>query len=132
MKTLMFKGVLLFSVLFTSITLFSSILNLSLGQTEDTHAHILMRGGFVLVGTIITIMFFHYKPKIYPLRYAVPYAIGQTLIFVMVFITGLFTSLHPDAYRDAFFNFTFVAVIVIVVLIIIDVLQHQKRLKSQD
>lgn len=131
MKTIMVKSIILFSILFTGITLFSSILNLSLGQTYDTHAHILMRGGFVLIGTSITILFFHYKPRIYPLRYVVPYLLGQTLIFFMVFIIGRLTTLHPDAYRDAFFNFTFVAMIVILVLIGMDVLQSKKRLKNK-
>lgn len=127
MKKALWQGVIIFSILFTVTTLTSSVFQLLAGQTEDTNAHILMRGGFVFIATITMVMFFVYPFKNKVLHYLMPYAIAQSLVFVLVFLTGLTTELHPDAYRDAFFNFTGVAVIVIMTLIIIDYLKSRKK-----
>ncbi len=127
MKKILFQWLVLFSVFFTVITLFSSTLMLALGQSEDSHAHILMRGGFVFIASSTMILFKNYKPKTLILKYLTPYVVMQSMVFLIVFIAGMFIDLHPNAYRDAFLNFSSVALIVIIILIVID-FKKQKRL----
>ncbi len=112
--------------LFTLLTLISSILNLALGQTHDTHVHILMRAGFVFIGVFATVFYLHFPLKTRVLRYILPYAIAQGLVFTLLFFIGLATPLHKDAYRDAFFNFTFVAIPIMLSLYVIDRIKQKK------
>ena len=126
MKKILIQWLIIFSIIFTITTLFSSTLMLILGETHDTHAHILLRGGFVFAAATTMIIFFNYKPKNKFLEYFIPYAVAQTVVFFILFIISLFDDLHPDAYRDAFFNFTGVAIIVIIVLIVMDVLKAKR------
>ncbi len=131
-KPLLVWGVMT-SALYTLLTLISSTLALTMGQTHDTHAHLLMRFGFVATGVTATVLYLYWpfkKGKRTPLHYLLPYAVAQSLVFVMVFLTGLTTTLHPDAYRDAFFNFTFVAIPIIIGLVIYDYYKYKKTLRT--
>lgn len=131
-KPLIVWGVMT-GALYTILTLISSTLALVMGQTHDTHAHLLMRFGFVATGVTATVLYLYWpfkQGKRTILRYVLPYVVAQSLVFVMVFLTGLATTLHPDAYRDAFFNFTFVAIPIIIGLVIYDYLKHKKSLQS--
>jgi len=127
MKKVGLYWIVIFSVIFTAVTLFSSTLMLILGETTDTHAHILMRAGFVAAAATTMTVFLNFKPKSKFLEYFIPYVIAQSMVFLMVFITSLITEIHPNAYRDAFFNFTGVSVIVIACLIGLDIYKIKKK-----
>ncbi|TVP94200.1 MAG: hypothetical protein EA374_07205 [Acholeplasmatales bacterium] len=118
-------------VLYTVLTLLSSTIALAMGNTHDTHAHLLMRFGFVATGVTATVLYLYWpiKEKLTILRYVLPYVVAQGLVLVMVFFTGLATTLHPDAYRDAFFNFTFVAIPIIIGLAVYDRVRLNKTSK---
>ncbi len=130
MKKALSYWALMSAVLFTLLTLISSTLSLIMGNTHDTHAHILMRFSFVMIGSLATIMYLFFPLKHKILRYILPYVVAQGMVFLTLFLIGFLSPLHPDAYRDAFFNFTFVAIPIILSLIVFDVIKVRK-LKMQ-
>lgn len=122
---------ILSSILFTMLTLISSILNLVLGHTTDTHAHILMRGGFVTIGVTTVVLYLYFPLKTRILRYILPYVFSTGLVFLLIFLIGFATELHPDAYRDGFFNYTFVAIPIMITLFIYDTIKLKQNKKSK-
>lgn len=127
MKKAFYVWGLMSASLFTVLTLISSILNLSLGQTHDSHAHILMRAGFVMIGVTTTVVYLYWPLKNNVLRYVVPYVVSVGLVFLLMFLIGFATTLHPDAYRDGFLNFTFVAIPIMISLFIYDRVKARKQ-----
>ncbi|TVP83009.1 MAG: hypothetical protein EA344_10395 [Alkalicoccus sp.] len=110
------KGFLSFCIVFTVLTITSSIWQLFDGQPADSNVHILNRAALTAIA-VCTIMLFAkvtFKSKI--LSYLVAYSVSMSIVFVYIWFFGLFQPLHPDAYRDVFFNFTAIAAVICLAL----------------
>ena len=105
-------------VIFTIITLFSSVLNLAQGRTGTDHFHILIRFLIVALAIGSLYIFDWFKGLSFKLVHLIHYIATLIAVFFLVWFTGLFADLHPDVYRDIFFNYTGVYVIIILVEII--------------
>ena len=119
-------GFILFCVIYAIITLFSSALQLYMGQPTDTNYHILDRGAIVLIGVITIMLCTKIKLKSKFLSYLVAYSISMSVVFLYVRLTGFIYPLHPYAYRDIFLNFTGITLCVIFVIEIKDRMKGKK------
>ena len=119
MKEMCKKTLLLFCIVFTVGTLFSSSINLGMGRLEETHIHILDRAVLTLLGSFILVVLTQYDFKNRFCRFVIPYAIFILLAMVYVRISALWGELHPNAYRDVFLNDTIAYVVVYCVIEII-------------
>ena len=110
------QSVLLFCVVYSLATLFSSILQVAQGQEFDTNFHIIIRGWIALIGvvTLHMIRCINFNNKV--LNIALPYAISMIFVFLSVWISGFFIELHVNAYRDIFINYTAGYIVVISML----------------
>lgn len=97
---------ILICVIYTLLTVISSIYGLAVGRTTDTHVHLLLRFLITVIG-IGSILIFNLFPR-WNLAgiFALHYGIVMGLILIVVWASGFFIELHPDAYRDIFLNFT--------------------------
>lgn len=106
------KTVLLIGVVYTLLTVTSAAVGLAIGQTMDTHVHILLR--FVVTSFGVgSIHLFNWFPR-WPLPGAFAFHYGVTMgaIWLLVWISGSFLTLHPDAYRDIFLNYSVIYLLV--------------------
>ena len=89
---------ILFCSIFTVATIASCIINLLMGNTNDTYFHILDRAVITLIGSIIIgiVADVDFKNPIF--NCLIPYLIFIILAFLYVFISGFFVELHPIAY----------------------------------
>jgi hypothetical protein len=110
------KGFIYFCILFTVLTITSSIWQLLDGQSTDSHVHILNRAVLTAVAVCTIMLFAKVKFKSKPLSYLVAYSVSLSIVFAYIWFFGLFQPLHPDAYRDVFFNFTAVAAVICLAL----------------
>lgn len=108
----------LFCIIFTVVTVASCIINLLMGNTNDTYLHILDRAVLTLVGSIIIgiAVYIDFKSSI--LNCLIPYLIFIVFAFLYVFISGFFVELHHNAYRDIFINDTIAYIIVYIGILI--------------
>lgn len=120
------KLFILFTVIFTLITLISSTYQLINGQTLDTNAHILIRGLFTLVGVGVYGLFSYIKIENIYIKLTVQYIISIILIFIIVWGIGFLGELSKTAYRDAFLNWSFIFLSVVVLKIIIKKIRSKK------
>ncbi len=110
------NSILLFCVLFTLLTLVSSLLNLILNNPLETHFHILNRAVLTLIGSFIANMMLEVEFKSPILNFIVPYLLFMAIAFLYVYITGFFEELHKDAYRDIFLNDTVIYIVLYIAL----------------
>ena len=117
----------LFCIIFTVATVASCIINLLMGNTNDTYLHILDRAVLTLVGSIIIgiAVYIDFKSSI--LNCLIPYLIFIVFAFLYVFISGFFVELHPNAYRDIFINDTIAYIIVYIGILIYKNISKQKK-----
>ncbi len=106
----------LFCIIFTIATIFSSSIQLVIGILEDTNVHILDRAILTLIGTLtITLIMQHnFKKKIY--KFMIPYMIFISLAMIYVWVCGFWQDLHPNAYRDVFINDTIAYIVVYIAI----------------
>lgn len=109
----------MFTVIFTLITLVSSIYQLFSGQATDTNAHILIRALFTIVGVGFYGVFSSIKIKNTYLKVIIQYIVSIIFILIIVWGIGFFGELSKTAYRDAFLNWSFIFLSVILVKTII-------------
>lgn len=109
----------MFTVIFTLITLVSSIYQLFSGQATDTNAHILTRALFTIVGVGFYGVFSSIKIKNTYLKVIIQYIVSIIFILIIVWGIGFFGELSKTAYRDAFLNWSFIFLSVILVKAII-------------
>ena len=98
----------MFTVIFTIVTLFSSIWQLLNGQPSDTNAHILIRSIFTIVGVGFYGIFKNLNIKNLWVRLFIQYITSILFIFIVVWGIGFFCELSKTAYRDAFLNWSFI------------------------
>ena len=104
-------------ILFASITLLSSVLNLTFAGagavTDDVH--ILAR--FLIVVIAIGSLYIFDWFQSWPLRivHLAHYLVTMALVLVLVWLGGFVVELHPDAYRDIFLNYTGIYLILAVI-----------------
>jgi UDP-N-acetylmuramyl pentapeptide phosphotransferase/UDP-N-acetylglucosamine-1-phosphate transferase len=118
---------IILSVLFTVLTLTSSIYGLLIGETMETHSHILSR---FLISTIgvsgigLYDAFRHIRKIVF---LPIHYALMMSLVFFYVFVQSLFTELHPTAYRDIFFNFSIPYIAVATTLLVVEHMLNKRN-----
>ena len=119
-------------VLYTAVTVTSSVLALTQGQETDPHLHLLARLVFVLIG----LGAFELVDALRRRYVGAPVwlvAVAGYLVAMVAILSGLWVfaatggELHPDAYRDAFWNFTAVGLVVIVVFAVRDAVRSRRR-----
>ncbi|KLE15695.1 DUF6608 family protein [Clostridium sp. C8] len=109
----------MFTVIFTLITLVSSIYQLFSGQATDTNAHILIRALFTIVSVGFYGVFSSIKIKNTYLKVIIQYIVSIIFILIIVWGIGFFGELSKTAYRDAFLNWSFIFLSVVLVKAII-------------
>lgn len=113
------------AVLYTAVTVVSSGYALAAGRLTDTHAHLLLRLGFVIVG-IGAVDLYDLMRQRWPHRrqwvlVAAAYLAGVAAIMFGMWLWGATGGdLHPDALRDGFLNFTGVGVVLVMIIAVID------------
>ncbi len=97
-----------YSVIYTVITLLSSILYLGNGIYEDPSGnwHELDRAIILLIGLAAFKLCTDLPIKSLIFRYIIAYVPSQLLAFAYVWFTGLREELAKTAYRDIWINFT--------------------------
>ena len=117
----------LFCIIFTVATVASCIINLLMGNTNDTYFHILDRAVLTLIGSIIIgiVADIDFKNTIF--NCLIPYLIFILFAFLYVFISGFFVELHPNAYRDIFINDTIAYIIVYIGILIYKNISKRKN-----
>ncbi len=112
------SALILICVVYTLLTLTSSIYSLAVGRATDTHIHLLLRFLITAIG-IGSILIFNLLPKWHPAGiFALHYGVTIGLILLAVILSGYFIELHPNAYRDILLNFTPVYILIAAGLII--------------
>lgn len=112
------------SVLYTALTVISSGYALAVGQSTDTHVHLLMRLGFVCVGIGAVDLYDLMRHRARLRRWVsvvIAYSASVAVIMSGMWLWGATGGdLHPDAFRDGFLNFTGVGVVLVMVLAVVD------------
>lgn len=120
---------ILFCSIFTVVTVTSCIINLLMGNENETYIHILDRAILTLIGSIIVGIAVTINFKSLILNCFIPYLIFILLAFLYVFISGFFVELHPNAYRDVFINDTIAYIIVYVGILIYKNISKSKKIE---
>ena len=120
---------ILFCSIFTVVTVISCIINLLMGNENETYIHILDRAILTLIGSIIVGIAVTINFKSLILNCFIPYLIFILLAFLYVFISGFFVELHPNAYRDIFINDTIAYIIVYVGILIYKNISKRKKIE---
>lgn len=110
-------------MVFSSVTIFSSLLQLYNGRPTDGNIHIIFRGLLVLMGVCSFQAFRAYKKNSKIIFIAIHYSITMMAALFGVWCLGFFDELAQYAYRDSFLNYS---VIYIVVAIIVRGLERRK------
>jgi hypothetical protein len=113
------------SVLYTAVTLVSSGYALASGQGTDTHVHLLLRLGFVIVGIGALDLYDLMRQRLLHVPQwvlgAAAYLGGVAAIMAGMWLWGAAGGdLHPDAFRDGLLNFTGVGVVLAVIIAAVD------------
>lgn len=122
------KSCSIFCVLFSVLTLVSSIIQLVQNIPSDSNLHILLRASITMMVVIIMQVFKHIRFKSMILSVVAQYTVSMGLVFIFVTVVGIFEPLHETAYRDIFFNFT--AVFICVALVEIIIVKIKKKNKE--
>ena len=118
-----------YSVIYTAITLLSSVLYLSNGVYEDPSGnwHELDRAIILLIGMTAFMLCTSLPVKPVILRYAIAYVPSQLLAFGYVWFTGFREPLAKTAYRDIWINFTSLFVLMCIANTVISVCKEKKK-----
>lgn len=122
---------LLFTTIFTVVTLVSSIWQIFNGQETDTNGHILIRGLFTLIGVCIYGVFKYLNIKNQWLKLSIQYVTSILCIFLVIWGIGFIGELSKTAYRDAFFNWSLIFLSIVIVQLIFKSVSN-KRISSRE
>ncbi len=126
------NGFLLYCMIYTGITIFSSALQLVQGRTEDTNSHLLHRAVVCFIAIFVMEAFANIRLKNQLLSWLIVYAIAMTMVFIYVWFTGFFEPLSKNAYRDIFLNFTSIGVVIGIITEIIEKGKEKRRRKVNE
>ncbi|MDE6202322.1 MAG: hypothetical protein K2O16_05125 [Lachnospiraceae bacterium] len=106
-----------YSVIYTVITLLSSVLYLASGIYEDPSGnwHELDRAIILLIGIAAFMLCTDLPVKPLVFRYMIAYVPSQLLAFAYVWFSGLREELAKTAYRDIWINFTCLFILLCIV-----------------
>lgn len=121
-----------YSVIYTAITLLSSVLYLSNGVYEDPSGnwHELDRAIILLIGIAAFELCTNLPVKPLILRYVAAYVPSQLLAFAYVWFSGLREPLAKTAYRDIWINFTCLFLLLCMVNTVVDICRKKRRQKE--
>lgn len=121
-----------YSVIYTAITLLSSVLYLSNGVYEDPSGnwHELDRAIILLIGITAFELCTNLPVKPLILRYVAAYVPSQLLAFAYVWFSGLREPLAKTAYRDIWINFTCLFLLLCMVNTVVDICRKKRRQKE--
>ena len=121
-----------YSVIYTAITLLSSVLYLSNGVYEDPSGnwHELDRAIILLIGIAAFELCTNLPVKPLILRYVAAYVPSQLLAFAYVWFSGLREPLAKTAYRDIWINFTCLFLLLCIVNTVVDICRKKRRQKE--
>lgn len=121
-----------YSVIYTAITLLSSVLYLSNGVYEDPSGnwHELDRAIILQIGIAAFELCTNLTVKPLILRYVAAYVPSQLLAFAYVWFSGLREPLAKTAYRDIWINFTCLFLLLCMVNTIVDICRKKRRQKE--
>lgn len=121
-----------YSVIYTAITLLSSVLYLSNGVYEDPSGnwHELDRAIILLIGIAAFELCTNLPVKPLILRYVAAYVPSQLLAFAYVWFSGLREPLAKTAYRDIWVNFTCLFLLLCMVNTVVDICRKKRRQKE--
>ncbi len=121
-----------YSVIYTAITLLSSVLYLSNGVYEDPSGnwHELDRAIILLIGVAAFELCTNLTVKPLILRYVAAYVPSQLLAFAYVWFSGLREPLAKTAYRDIWVNFTCLFLLLCMVNTVVDICRKKRRQKE--
>lgn len=107
----------IYSMIYTGITLLSSVLYLCNGIYEDPSGnwHELDRAMILLIGMAAFELCTNLPIKPLALRYVIAYIPSQLLAFTYVWFSGLREPLAKTAYRDIWINFTSLFVLLCII-----------------
>jgi hypothetical protein len=117
---------IMFTAIFTLVTLISSSYQLFIGQPTDTNAHILIRALFTFVGVGVYGIFSYINIKNSYVKLLVQYFISIVVIFIAVWGIGFWGELSKTAYRDAFINWSFIFLSVVIIKTIVTKISNRK------
>ena len=122
--------VLVYSVIYTVITLLNSVLYLGNGIYEDPSGnwHELDRAIILLIGIAAFELCTDLPVKPLIFRYIIAYVPSQLSAFGYVWFSGLREELAKTAYRDIWINFTSLFILLCIVNTIISI-RKEKRIK---
>lgn len=121
-----------YSVIYTAITLLSSVLYLSNGVYEDPSGnwHQLDRAIILLIGIAAFELCTNLPVKPLILRYVAAYVPSQLLAFAYVWFSGVREPLARTAYRDIWINFTCLFLLLCMVNTVVDICRKKRRQKE--
>lgn len=121
-----------YSVIYTAITLLSSVLYLSNGVYEDPSGnwHELDRAIILQIGIAAFELCTNLTVKPLILRYVAAYVPSQLLAFAYVWFSGLREPLAKTAYRDIWINFTCLFLLLCIVNTVVDICRKKRRQKE--
>jgi len=112
------SALILICIVYTLLTITSSGYALLVGETTDTHFHLLSRFVVTTIGIGSILMFNLFSRFSLWLSFVLHYTVIMGIILIMMWVSGFFVELHPDAYRDIFLNFTPIYLLIAVGLLI--------------
>ena len=123
----------IYSIIYTVITLLSSVLYLCNGIYEDPSGnwHELDRAMILLIGIAAFELCTKLPVKPLILRYVTAYIPSLLLAFAYVWSTGLREPLAKTAYRDIWINFTSLFVLLCIINTVTLVYRKKKRQKGK-
>ena len=125
--------VAVYSMIYTAITLLSSVLYLYNGIYEDPSGnwHELDRAIVLLIGIAAFELCTNLPVKPLALRYLIAYIPSQLLAFACVWFSGLREPLAKTAYRDIWINFTSLFVLLCIINTVIYVFKKMRGQKEK-
>ena len=123
----------IYSVIYTAITLLSSVLYLCSGVYEDPSGnwHELDRAMILLIGIAAFELCTKLPVKPLILRYVTAYIPSLLLAFAYVWFSGLWEPLAKTAYRDIWINFTSLFVLLCIINTVTLVIGKRKGRKEK-
>ncbi|MDT2814656.1 hypothetical protein P7H75_07340 [Vagococcus carniphilus] len=105
-----------YCVIFTFVTIVSSIWQLAIGRVSDSNYHIINRAVITAIGMSIIFIekYCTFKNKI--LNVIIPYVVSLSIVLIYTWSTGFVEKLHPNAYRDITLNFTALYIVLSIVI----------------
>ncbi len=132
-KKKLIRMVSIYSMIYTAITLLSSVLYLCNGVYEDPSGnwHELDRAMILLIGIAAFELCTKLPVKPLILRYVTAYIPSLLLAFAYVWSTGLREPLAKTAYRDIWINFTSLFVLLCIINTVIYIFKKKRGQKRE-